>query len=197
MSRARPIATHRRMTLEEYLAYDGGTDTRTELVDGVVVDMGDESTLNTQIVLFLVATFLQLGVPYYQLGIKQQIAVSSAVATARDPDLMLHSPESARAISGLKQALLLPEMPPPALVIEVVSPGQENRERDYVAKYAEYAARGIPEYWIIDPAAAHIIVCLLNNTQYQQTVFRGDELIGSAALPALHLTAHQVLSAGL
>jgi Uma2 family endonuclease len=41
------IATNR-MTIEEYLNYDDGTDTRYELVDGVLVEMGAESTLNTQ-----------------------------------------------------------------------------------------------------------------------------------------------------
>jgi Uma2 family endonuclease len=116
------IAINPRMTIEEYLTYDDGTDTRYELVDGVLVEMGAESTLDTQIVMFLVATFLQMGVSYYRLGIKQQIAVSTDVATARDSDLIVHSPDSAQAISGLNQALLLADMPPPALVIEVVSP---------------------------------------------------------------------------
>lgn len=56
------MATGSPMTIEEYLTYDDGTDTRYELVDGVLVEMGAESTLNTQIVLFLVVTFLQMGV---------------------------------------------------------------------------------------------------------------------------------------
>ena len=37
------IATNQRLTLEEYLSYDDGTDTRHELVDGVLVAMGAES----------------------------------------------------------------------------------------------------------------------------------------------------------
>jgi Uma2 family endonuclease len=37
------------------------------------------------------------------------------------------------------------------LVAEVVSPGDENRERDLVTKPAEYARAGIQEYWIVDP----------------------------------------------
>lgn len=42
------------------------------------------------------------------------------------------------------------DMPPPQLVVEVVSPGKANRERDLIRKRARYAARGIPEYWLID-----------------------------------------------
>lgn len=190
------IATNQRMTIEDYLNYDDRTDTRYELVDGVLVEMGTESTLNTQIVMFLVATFLQMGVPYYQLGIKHQIAVSSAVATARDPDLIVHSQASAQAISGLKQALLLADMPAPSLVIEVVSPGQENRDRDYLAKYREYLTRRIPEYWIIDPVELRITVCILVNNQYQQKVFQGEEVIRSATFPNFALTANQILGAG-
>ncbi|MDW8199678.1 MAG: Uma2 family endonuclease [Cyanobacteriota bacterium SKYGB_h_bin112] len=35
--------------------------------------------------------------------------------------------------------------------MEVVSPGADNRNRDYCYKHTEYAARGIAEYWIVDP----------------------------------------------
>ncbi len=55
------VATDRRMTLKEYLDYDDGTDTRYELVDGVLVEMGTESRLNHKIASFLFATFLRLG----------------------------------------------------------------------------------------------------------------------------------------
>jgi Uma2 family endonuclease len=187
---------NQRMTIAEYLAYDNGTDTRYELVDGVLVEMGAESTLNTQIVMFLVATFLQMGVPYNQLGIKQQIAVSSSVATARDPDLIVHSQASVRAISGLKQALLLADLPAPALVIEVVSPGRENHHRDYVTKYKEYLEREIPEYWIIDPVRSLVMVCQLVNHQYQQTIFQENQTINSPTFPTFTLTANQILRAG-
>jgi Uma2 family endonuclease len=61
----RPLAnaTQRRMSLEEYLTYDDGTDTRYELVDGVLVDMGSESTINTWIASFLHGIFILMGLP--------------------------------------------------------------------------------------------------------------------------------------
>jgi len=79
------------MTLEEYLKYDDGTDTRYELVNGVLVEMGAESTINTQIAVFLLLCFAQLNTPAYRLGIKQKIAVKSTGINAREPDLMVHS----------------------------------------------------------------------------------------------------------
>jgi Uma2 family endonuclease len=194
------IATNQRLTLEEYLNYDDGTDTRYELVDGVLVEMPTESTENTQIAMFLIAAFLQMGIPYYRLGIKQQIAVNSEKVTARDPDLIVHSENSARAISGLKQALLQFEMPPPMLVVEIVSNSdtdKKSRDRDYLEKRSEYAARGIPEYWIIDPIQQVILVLTLSAEHYQEQTLTESDAIVSLAFPGLHLSAKQVLSAGL
>ena len=195
MTQAKP----RFRTIEEYLDYDDGTDTRYELVNGELVEVGAESTLNTQIAVFLIAAFLQLGISYGRLGIKQQISVSSSEVTAREPDLMVHSEESAIAISGQKQALLTFEMPTPSLVIEVVSPGKpgsDNYNRDYVEKPKEYAARGIPEFWQIDPDRTVVVVLTLKDEAYQLREFRGGNQVVSVMFPDLQLMADQILRAG-
>ncbi|PZV15867.1 MAG: hypothetical protein DCF22_06295 [Leptolyngbya sp.] len=193
------LATQQRMTLEEYLSYDDGTDTRYELVDGVLVEMGAESTLNTQIAMFLLLQFAGLGVPVYCLANKHKIAVTSRQATAREPDLIVHSEASAAAIDGQSQALLPIDMPAPALVVEVVSPGEagtDNYDRDYIEKRAEYAARGIPEYWIVDPSRAVVLILTLSGQSYQEQKFTGNRQITSSAFPSLTLTAAQILTAG-
>ena len=41
-------------------------------------------------------------------------------------------------------------------VVEVMSPGEDNRSRDEVTKRAEYAAAGVGEYWIVDTEAQTI-----------------------------------------
>ena len=192
-------ATRPRLTLEEFLTYDDGTDTRYELVDGVLVEMGAESTINTLIAGFLFLQFAVMGIPAYRIGFKQWIAVSDSTATARDPDLMVHSEASFVAIEGASQAIVRAEMPNPLLVVEVVSfgnPGSENYDRDYVEKPKEYAARGIPEFWQIDPGRAVVIVLTLKNGAYEAREFRGEDQVISVAFPDLQLTADQILRAG-
>lgn len=186
-------------SLEEYLLFDDGTDDHYELVDGVLVKVPTESTLNTQIAMFLVSVFFQLGIPIKRLSIKNQIAVKSDSVTAREPDFMVHSEESLSAIDGASQAIVKLGMPVPSLVVEVVSPGEpgsENHDRDYIQKPQEYAARGIPEYWLVDPIREVILLHLLTNGKYQIKMFRGNERIESPAFKLLQLTAEKTLEAG-
>jgi Uma2 family endonuclease len=185
------------MTLKEYLTYDDGTAARYELVDGVLVEMGAESRSNIKIALFLIQFFLKV-VDYDRLGIKEKIEVRSHYATARDPDLIIHSEESATAIEGRTESCLFLGEPNPLIVIEVVSPGTEskpNYKRDYEQKPIEYADRGIPELWQIDAVREWVKVGTLTAGAYQFTTFKGNEAIVSPTFPELNLTAAQVLSA--
>ncbi len=194
MTQAKP----RFRTIEEYLDYDDGTDTRYELVNGELVEMAPENPLNPVIASILFAAFLGLGIPPYRLVIGHQIATTSAKVTARQPDLVVHTEESLNAIlSGVK--LLMPEMPPPMLVVEVVSSSdtdKRSKDRDYVEKPKEYAARGIPEFWQVDPDRAVVIVLSLKDGAYQSREFRGGDRLVSATFPGLLLTADQILRAG-
>jgi Uma2 family endonuclease len=191
------LATERRMTLEEFLDYDDGTDARYELEDGVLVEMGAENPLNCTIAMFLVFEFAKLGVLYRHLAIGHQVGVSSTKATARQPDLIVHSEASADAIrNGGK--ILFADMPAPLLVVEVVSSSDtdpRSRKRDYEDKRAEYAQRGIPEYWIVDPIAAVVLVLTLDGAEYQEQRLTGSMAIASPTVPALSLTAEQIVTA--
>jgi len=184
------------MTIEDYLIYDDGTEARYELEDGVLVEMTLESTINSAIARFLLFELAKLF-PAKLLAYKDTaIQVTGRRARARYPDLLVHSEESYTALLSSKQAILLQDMPPPLLVVEVVSPGKTNRDRDYRYKWTEYAARGISEYWIIDPEAQQITLCLWVDGQYENRVYCGSELLQSAAIPAFNLTAAQILTFG-
>ena len=182
------------MTLEDYLNYDDGTETRYELIDGNLIAMPPESRLNVKIAIFLLAQFVQIGIPANQIAIKTQIAVSGARATAREPDLMVLSEEAANALEGAKTSLITHDMPPPLLVVEVVSPQQENR--DYRHKRTEYAGRHIPEYWIVDPIAQKVTVLEWVDGLYEDRAYQDGEAMVSPSFRDLKLTAAQILGAG-
>ena len=77
------------------------------------------------------------------------------------------------------------------LAAEVVSPDRESVERDHDAKRAEYAAAGIPEYWIVDatnPDDPFVLVLTLPegaNEYVEHGTFRPGDAATSPALPGL------------
>lgn len=182
------------MTLEEFLNYEDGTDTRYELVNGELVEMPSESDLNQRIVMLLLAYFLRNGISYYYLRIGLEIAVSGALATVRLPDLVVLSEAAATALEGASRSIITHDMPPPRLVVEVVSPTQENR--DYRHKRSEYAARGIAEYWIVDPIQQQVTILAWVDGLYEDKVYQGSEPIISPELGTLELTAEQIVKGG-
>ena len=96
------------------------------------------------------------------------------------------------AIGG-RRATITPDMPSPALVVEVVSPGKANEDRDYRYKRSEYAARGIIEYWIVDPQREKVTVLSLVDGLYEETVFEENQTITSTVLPEFQASAKKVL----
>ncbi|PAX51232.1 Uma2 family endonuclease [Brunnivagina elsteri] len=185
------VATAKKMTFEEFLNYDDGTDNLYELENGELIPMPSESDINQRIAIFLVACFLQLGIPSYRLRMKAEVAVNSRQVGVRVPDLTLFSEELATIMQGATRSLILMDMPPPLLVVEVVSPNQENR--DYRYKRSEYAARGIAEYWIVDPIAQKVTVLEWVEGFYDERVYQGESVIVSSIFANLQLTAAEVL----
>lgn len=191
-----PSTKPRYLTFEEYLRHDAGTDTRHELVNGVLLEMPPESEENNDIARTLLFEFAK-HLPIALLAYKDtEIEVTGRRATCRIPDLLVHTEESKGAIAGAARATLTRDMPPPALVVEVVSPGRENRDRDYRHKHTEYAARGIAEYWIVDPETQQITLCRWVNGLYEDAVYSGTEAIQSTIVPAFALTPAELFAKG-
>lgn len=175
------------LSVEAYLAQTDRPDTRQELVNGVVVDMPPERDINLNIARTLMLEFVR-HLPAAWVVWGTEIEVTGQRATCRLPDLLVHTAASKAAIAQAPRATLTRDMPPPALVVEVVSPGQVNRDRDYRYKYSEYAARGIAEYWIVDPETQQITLCRWVNGLYETTVYQGDEPLQSSIVPEFALT---------
>ncbi len=81
----------------------------------------------------------------------------------------------------------------PDLVIEVMSPGKENRDRDLLVKRQLYAKYGVAEYWIVDPENRLIEVYRLRDTRLESvaSLRHGDE-ISSSLLPGFRMTVSAV-----
>ncbi|NET33778.1 MAG: Uma2 family endonuclease [Cyanothece sp. SIO1E1] len=190
------VQASRKLTFEEYLAYDDGTDNRYELVDGELVLLPPASGVNDEITMRLLARLLTITELADLFSLRCELQVSGNPAN-RWPDLVVMRSEH-RQLTEKRRTITL-NMPAPRLVVEVVSPGSTNRSQDYQLKRRQYQERGIPEYWIIDPQASLVMVLMLDDAGiYQETFYQGNQAIVSPEIPAingLELTAEQILGA--
>ncbi len=190
--------TQQRLSFADYLAYDDGTDTRYELVDGELVPMSLGVGLHGAIIKFLERQFdaesdhLNLGWVALQSAVAVRSPRGTRWDTARIPDVTVMPAEQWEGLRSREAVIELNE-PPPLLVVEVVSNSTANT--DYRSKRAEYAVLDIAEYWIVDPLAQKVTVCTLVDGLYDAEEFGGVRAIASARFPALNLTAAQVLQA--
>lgn len=82
------------------------------------------------------------------------------------------------------------------LVMEVVSEGERNRERDLQTKRTEYAAAGIAEYWIVDPQTRTVIVLVADGSAYRVHAECGaGETATSATFDGLRLDVDAIFTA--
>jgi Uma2 family endonuclease len=76
----------------------------------------------------------------------------------------------------------------PDLVIEILSPGKENRERDLVVKRQLYAKYGVEEYWIVDTENKCVLVYRLKGPSLEQNAeLKNEDEINSPVLPGFRL----------
>ncbi|NES20997.1 MAG: Uma2 family endonuclease [Symploca sp. SIO3E6] len=185
-----------KLTFEQYLEYNDRTDKRYELVNGELVEVPPESELNGWIAEWLMYKLAKLVHPRLVRVNSYELQVLGKTQN-RYPDLVVLRGEHLE-LTKKRQTITL-YMPPPQLVVEVVSPYRnqkdDNYQRDYVEKRLQYEQRGIPEYWIVDPQAKVVIVLVLVNGSYQATEFVGKQRIVSRIFPQLNLNTAQVLEA--
>ncbi len=185
--------TKQKLTFEEYLRYEDGTDKHYEFVGGELIKMPPESPLNSRISFFLALQFAKF-LPEERICHKDtEIAVSGSQIQTRLPDLMILSEALVTILGDSNRGTITLEMPPPDLIIEVVSPGKTNEDRDYRFKRTEYAARAVEEYWAIDPEASKITVYTLVSGFFEAEEYTDKKLIKSR-FDQLQLTAKQVLT---
>ena len=194
-------------SFEEYLAYDDGTDKLYELFNGELIEVPPESGKNVQIAnrLFLIFALLLGTDRVRRHGLELEV---NGEPRNRYPDLTILREEHIEQLAKRNTVRLT--MSPPLLVVEVVSPGELQRNRDYIAKRvlldavvhggdpqdhaaSQYQDCGIPEYWIIDPNTQAILILELSESTYREVgSFSRQSQLLSPQFPTLDLTPEQI-----
>jgi Uma2 family endonuclease len=191
------------LSFEEFLT-QYGDDPRYELADGEVIDMEPTGPheavggkLATQVGMILSAEKLPWFIPRSCL-----IRPSADEATARRPDVVVLDETQLGYEPYWEREPVITLGRSIKLVIEVVS---TNWETDYARKLEEYAALGIPEYWIVDyrglggvafigkPKQPTFTVCQFGEEEYIQRQYRLGQNIISPLLPRLQLRLDDVM----
>ncbi|NMF82430.1 Uma2 family endonuclease [Nodosilinea sp. P-1105] len=180
-------------SFDDFLAQVDDLEGYYELSYGDLIEMPPESDENLWRAMNLYEA-LKTCVARSQIRLQGLALAVPGQPKNRYPDLTVLRPEHPEQMKPLKQAAITLDMAPPQLVVEVVSPGPENHRRDYREKRNQYEWRGIPEYWIIDPEQAQVVVLSLKAQGYEETIYSGDVPVESPTFPQWCLTAAAMLA---
>jgi Uma2 family endonuclease len=173
---------------EEYLALD--TNVLVEFSDGCLEVLPMMTIFHQRLVAFLheiLRRFVADHADGYVLTAPLPVHLRSG--KFREPDIVYLRPYRIKDIHGQPEGA--------DLVVEVVSEGEENRERDLVTKRQEYAKAGISEYWIVDPQEKQITVLALEGQSYREHgVFGAGAVATSVLLPGFAGSVDAVFAAG-
>ncbi len=187
-------AKQRFLSFDEYLSYDDGTDNLYELFNGELILVPPESGFNVQIATFLLVQFALILGHQRVRGHGLELEVRGEPKN-RYPDLTIIRVEHISLL--LRRNTIRLMMPPPVLVVEVVSPGEIQRNRDYIAKRTQYQDRAIPEYWLVDPDSETVLILELMNNSYSEIgTFKGSDRLRSTQLGELNFTPAEIFAAG-
>jgi len=81
----------------------------------------------------------------------------------------------------------------PDLVIEILSPGSQNRTRDLTLKHRVYGKYGVKEYWVVDCLARSVKIFRLEGKRLEEIAsLRENDVLQSPVFPGLSLNLSAV-----
>ena len=168
----------KKATVDEYFAFPE-SNRPMELVYGYVHEPA-MPTFGHEAILLRLAELLRGHVREHNLGevCRADVVLDRDLALVVQPDLFFISTERLGIVSDRVWGA-------PDLVIEILSPGTEHRDR--TLKLAWYRRYGVKEYWIVVPRDRRVEI-VAGSTEATQS-FTGDDAIRSSVLPNLALTA--------
>jgi Uma2 family endonuclease len=147
-------------SVSEYLELTERTNQLVEYTAGKIEVLSMPTYLHQRIVLFLI-TALQKAADSGPGGMALMAPLPTTLTPdkIREPDIVFKLRENFPGPDELY-------FQGADLIMEVVSPDNKSRQRDYESKKVDYAEGGIPEYWIVDPQEKKITVLTLEGTAY-------------------------------
>lgn len=191
MTRIGPADHGRRMSLDEFDRAEGEAGYLYELSRGVitVVDVPKQkhiaqmAALRRQLWAYAVA---HPGQIWDIAGGADCKILLSDLESERHPDLAIYRTPPPKGQDVWSSWV-------PDLVIEVVSPGSE--QRDYVEKREEYLAFGVKEYWVVDAARQEVLVLQRYRGKWKEQVVKQGAGYQTPLFPGLALDFTQVWQA--
>jgi Uma2 family endonuclease len=174
-------------TEEQYLRLTDQTNRFVEFTDGYVEVLPIPTRKHQAISRFLFLALLAFVQHFGGTVFYAPLRVRVAPSRFREPDLVLlldvNDPRNQNAFwLGAD------------LVVEIVSP--DHAERDTVMKRADYAAAGIPEYWVVNPEEETIMVLQLDGSAYvEHGVFHRGDTASSSLLKGFTVSVDAVCDA--
>lgn len=175
------------LTFEEYAALNG--EGRYELVNGCLEELVPPRPFHGWAgmrIASLLDPYLEGNDPEGYWGV--ELDIPTIPFFGRRPDFAYYSAADAARGLDLDNDRVLGV---PTLVVEVVSP--EDEQRDTVTKREEYARAGIPHYWILIPARKTVLTLVLQEGRYHvDGEFSGTDVLVSPLFPGLQLPLHRL-----
>jgi Uma2 family endonuclease len=171
-----------RISYEEFLALPMDA-VHTEWVDGELVPMPSVSGAHQDVTHFLTMVFgLYLSERPVAVFRSDPFQIrADPRGPGRAPDLMVLLNEHLDRLHDLFIE------GPADLIVEVVSPS--GATRDYVEKFREYEAAGVPEYWVVDPQHGEAAFFILRDGRYEAAPLGAGGEFHSTVLPGFWVRA--------
>ncbi|MGH8654832.1 MAG: Uma2 family endonuclease [Gammaproteobacteria bacterium] len=178
-----------RFTYEDYKSLPESMEKRYELLDGDLLMVPAPTTYH-QFVSRNLEFILHSFARTHGLGNVLYAPVDVVLGTGKDrevvqPDVLF--------ISRGRTAIIAPAeiQGAPDLIVEVLSPGTEERDRGY--KRHLYGRYGVLEYWIVDPEAETIDVIRAAGAEFELAMTCGvNQTLSSSIFPGLEIDLHEV-----
>lgn len=184
MNKKNPLVREHQQTYDDYAAIDDGQ--RYELANGQLELMSPAPSVVHQVIsLELLKKMVDTCNDEF-LILYSPIDLILSPTEVRQPDLVVINRSrlhilTKRGIEGV-----------PDLVVEIMSPS--TIRRDKIDKLNVYARSGIPEYWIIEPAARTLEQHILDDNRYQlDEIYQGTEKVHSSTVSCVSFTMEEIM----